>query len=134
LGYRGLFKSLLLIFVLTGCAPTSLIIDSSNVDYGSYPENYKSIVEQYLTRYYTGSIAIAYHDQGPFKAYKRSAPIWGGKVETYGYLVYVTVMEVHVYYYRSYTTREDYRLLIRNGEVVTRIGSNKYHFGEFWYQ
>lgn len=134
MGYRGLVKSLLLIFVLAGCTPTSLVIDSSKADYGAYPENYKEIAGQYLTKYFTNSVSFYYEVQEPFKAYSRRVPILGGKIDTYGYLVYVTVIAVYTYYYRSYTTQEEYRLLIRNGKVVERINPNKYYFGEHWYQ
>jgi len=134
LAYPGLIKSILLILILVGCTPTSLIIDSSKVDYGVYPENYKAIVKEYFFKYFPHSVAFAHETQKPFKAYKRLPPILGGGVEIYGYLVYVKVITIHVYAYSSYTTREEYRLLIRNGKVVARINPNKYHFGESWYQ
>jgi len=118
-----------------GCTPTSLIIDSSKIDYGTYPENYENIIQKYLSKWVSSeSITFAYEAEKPFKAYKRQAPIYGGGVEIYGYLVYVKVTKFHNYYYRSYTTKEEYRLLIRNEKVVARINPNKHHFGEAWYQ
>lgn len=123
----------ILVLVLSGCTTLALTEEEArNADYGTYPSNYKEIVEKwfYLKLKDPDSAKFEYTAE-PQKAYTRDAPITGGKPLTYGYVVYVSVNGKNSD--GNYVGWERYRLLIRDGAVYTEITPNHY-FSEPWYR
>ena len=112
--------------LLQGCGTTPIadrrITDAA--DYGTFPTNYKEIVKQYFDLFLKDPESAKYQfGPEPTKAYTRNAIIpSGAQPVDFGYVVYVIVNAKNSY--GGYTGGQAYRLLIRNGRVITRIYPN----------
>ena len=103
-----------------------------DADYGAYPTNYQEIATAWFEESLRDPFSAQYRWEGePQPGYHREAPITGGDVVEFGYIVYVDVNAKNGF--GAYTGWEEYRLFIRDGEVKGRIKPNPY-FDEPWYQ
>lgn len=129
-----LIVSLFFPLLFTACGTAVKPADLQNADYGEYPTNYEQLAKNWFEN--EGSLrdpwSAKYRFHGnPIKAYNREAPITGGAIAKFGYLIYVDVNAKNGF--GGYTGWEEYRLFVRNGEILGRIEPNMY-FEEPWYQ
>lgn len=124
----------LLLLVVTGCASVALSPQERKaVDYGPYPDEYKQTVKDWFYEVLKDPDSAKYRFVSePEPAYSREAPVAGGDPIHFGYYVKVLVNAKNSY--GGYTGWKDYRLIIRDGQVVARITPNPMYFEEPWYQ
>lgn len=123
------------IMVLQGCSTVSVADPkiTASADYGEYPANYKEIVKQYFDATLIDPESARFQfGPEPTKAYTRNAIVpHGAQPVDFGYIVYVSVNAKNRM--GGYTGAQLYRLLIRNGRVITRIQPNSL-LPEPWYR
>lgn len=106
------------LFLIMGCATTTKLTpeQEATADYGQYPTNYEQIVKDYFSRSLFDPYSAHYRIGTPYKGYSNKAPIMGGGVDQFGYLIDVGINAKNRY--GGYVGEEQYRLLIRNGQVI----------------
>jgi len=126
------FLLLMLIYV-NGCASVAISPEElQKADHGIYPENYKELIYQYFESRLKNPFSAKFrYIEKPQKAYRRFPTVQGGGNRILGYLVYVDVNAKNSY--GGYTGWEEFRFLIRDGQIVHRFTRNPY-FIETWYR
>ena len=120
------------LLVISGCAAIPISHDQlENIDCGPYPENYEQIVKSYFEMKLFDPFSVQYKFDQPYKGYTRKAPIVGGGLDEFGYILTIWVNAKNRM--GGYVGWKRRILLIRNGEVITEIFPNPY-FGEGWYR
>ena len=123
----------LVMFLMSGCATVEIIPEENqSTEAGAYPENYKELVNQYfdnrLKEPYTAKFRFI---EKPARALQRFPSGPEGDNRHLGYLVYVDVNAKNSY--GGYTGWEEFRFLIRDGQIVHRFTRNP-HIIETWYK
>lgn len=107
------------LLVVQGCQLTPAQQAAINqADYGEYPTNYEDIVKQYFGRLLFDPYSAHYNISEPYQGYSSRAPIAGGGPDKFGYFVNVGVNAKNRL--GGYVGEVQYRLLIRNGQVVQK--------------
>lgn len=124
----------LLCILLAGCASSAKITPEqlAAADYGQYPSNYEELVKNYFSTRLKDPYSAVYEITAPIKGYTRKAPIVGGGVENFGYVVSLSVNAKGGF--GGYVGAKRYRLFIRDGVVLVQIYPNPTYFSEPWYQ
>ena len=125
--------ALILAVAMAACSSVSPVTPEEflSADFGSYPDNYQDIVKGYFESRLKDPYTAHYRISHPTKGYVRRAPIAGGGVDLYGYVVFVWVNAKNSF--GGYVGEKRYTLLVRNGRVWQEIKPNPY-FSEPWYE
>lgn len=124
----------ILAFFLGGCSSTLKMTDSeaATADYGAYPSDYQSLVQTYYSVALKDPYSAHFNFYGePVKGYTRKAPVAGGGVEQFGYVVTFGVNAKNSF--GGYVGEQVHKVFIRNGRVLQEFGKNPW-FSEPWYQ
>lgn len=98
-----------LLFLLA-CNPSSETV--KNADYGTFPENYREIVQLYIENFFYDPLSIqGLEISEPIKGWQRTF-----STVTYGYIITFRCNAKNQY--GGYTGRKEHRLLVRDGKIV----------------
>lgn len=119
--------------LFSGCATMARLTPEqlASADYGDYPHDYQQLVKDYFETILFDPYSAKYKFTEPIKGYTRKAPILGGDVDRFGYVVTVWVNAKNRF--GGYVGAKQHRFLIRNGQVLEIVYPNPY-FSEAWYQ
>jgi hypothetical protein len=82
--------TLLFVFLVlaSGCASTQPTPEQlASADYGTYPENYQTVIKDFMSFALKDPESARYQFKEPYKGYKTRGLLFGGGVEKYGWLV-----------------------------------------------
>lgn len=114
-----------------GSYPPISIDTLSSADVGTYPEKHEELVKEFYSARLKDPFSAKYQISKPVKGYLRKAPINGGEVSQYGYIVYVSMNAKNSY--GAYVGWKQEALFIKNGIVSGPIFKNPW-FNEPWYK
>lgn len=122
---------LIILITVTACAGVAVSpVDMAKQDFGSYPENYKDVIEIYYSNTLRDPFSAKYrYLSEPFKAYSRKST---GQVNVFGYVVYVELNAKNGF--GAYTGWKREHLFIRNDQVIESFLRDNIYFHEPWYQ
>jgi hypothetical protein len=111
------FVLVALLLFAAGCLSPKLTSEqAANADYGPFPDNYEEIVRNYFNKSLFDPYSAHIKVEAPHKGYCKKAPIAGGGLDKFGYIVVARVNAKNKY--GAYVGENAYRLLIKNGEVI----------------
>ena len=110
------FTLTIVIALLSGCASLPSTEQAESADYGSYPDNYESVVKAYYARVLKDPESIRYGNITSPQKYWLGSRFEGAR---YGYLVCASVNAKNSY--GGYVGSRTDGLLIRNGSVILPV-------------
>jgi hypothetical protein len=126
----SMILSITILLFLSGCSTTQ-VIPSKSANYGPYPDNYKTMVYEYMETILVDPDSAKYKSMSePVKAYTRKAPILGGDVDVYGWYTRVCLNAKNSL--GGYTGYKCRKLLIKYNSVIKQFKPNIF-FSEHWY-
>ena len=120
-------------YLVVGCASVAKITpeQKASADYGAYPDNYQQLIKEYFEVRLFDPYSAKYKFSEPIKGYTRKAPVIGGGVHEFGYVVIVWVNAKNRM--GGYVGLKRYSMFIKNGQV-SEIIRNSTYFSEPWFK
>jgi len=113
-----LFLCTFFVFCLAGCVHTPTPEQIAFADYGSYPNNYQELIQQYFSKTLLDPYSAQYSDwRGPSQGYW-ARPFGGEPI--FGYRACVEVNAKNRM--GGYTGSQQYFFMIRNGDIIYEDG------------
>ena len=127
------FLSIAMVCFFIGCASVAEIPpeQKASADYGDYPDNYEQLIKDYFEVRLFDPYTANYKFSKPIKGYTRKAPVVGGGIHEFGYVVIVWINAKNRM--GGYVGIKRYPMFIKNG-VVSEIIRNPTYFKESWFQ
>ena len=124
---------MVMVYLVIGCASVVKITPEQkvNADYGDYPDNYQQLIKEYFEARLFDPYSAKYNYSKPIKGYTRKAPVLGGGVHEFGYVVIVWVNAKNRM--GGYVGSKRYSMFIKNGQV-SKIIRNPTYFSEPWFK
>ncbi|HHT9144965.1 MAG: PDZ domain-containing protein [Candidatus Brocadiaceae bacterium] len=112
-GLKKYIPIILMMFLLASCVSLPSREQYINADYGSYPENYEQRIKDYFSNILRDPYSAQYRFHKPFKGWIYKAPIQGGGVDHFGWLVRVWVNAKNAF--GGYIGEKHYMFFFKNG-------------------
>ena len=109
---------------LAGCVTTPTADQLANADFGAHPDNYKEFVINFMRFRLKDPNSAKYEFKEPTQGYVNAAPIRGGGIIGFGYLISFVYNAKNSF--GGYTGWQRGKILFNNGEVLWyELGINK---------
>jgi hypothetical protein len=106
--------SLTVVALLAGCASTPITPEQiAQGDYGAPPSDHEAYLKSYFEGVLKDPYSAVYRFGKPYKGYLTKAPIAGGGIDQFGWLVEVDVNAKNSY--GGYTGMKPYMFFYKNG-------------------
>lgn len=125
IGLKSLFLFVLMLFLFTGCASMPTHDQLTNADYGPYPENYEQRITDYFSNILIDPYSAQYRFHRPYQGWIKKAPILGGGVDQFGWMVRVWVNAKNRF--GGYVGEKHHMFFFRNGIMKETGYVSSYH-------
>lgn len=107
------YITLLVVLLVAGCVRLPTLEQVANADYGVEPKNYEEQLRAYFTSTLNDPYSAVYTFSPPSRGYVNNAPIFGGGVKDFGYLINVGVNAKNQF--GGYVGMQTHRFFFKNG-------------------
>lgn len=118
-----------LTILLASCTSAPTREQIINADYGPYPTNYEQRIKDYFSNILRDPYSAQYRFHKPFKGYTNKAPIQGGGVDKFGWIVRVWVNAKNAF--GGYIGEKQYMFFFKNGIMQETGYLSSYHTSYF---